>query len=311
MKILYNLLIILIIAITMTEHAHTMIVGHRGCRGLRPENTMAAFRHALDMGVDGIELDVHLTKDGKLVVHHDYDLSPDLTRDKNGHWLTNPVGPIRNMTLAELQVYSLGKINPGTQYLNHHPDLINTDDETLPQLKDVLKLAEAYPNAQVLIEIKTSQLYPFASSEPEALTRAVIKEINNSGIKDRCAILAFDTRVLKFAKKDDPEITLYLNYMKNTLDNSPWYNVVGYFMLNLFNQDLRKPGPQQAHDIGATYWSSTHDQITSESVKQAHDLGLKVMAWTVNSPTEAKRLIDMGVDTIATDRPDIMLQALK
>ncbi len=310
MNILYNIITVLTLVITMTEQVQAMIVGHRGCRGIRPENTLAAFEHALKLGVDAVELDVHLTKDGKVVVYHDYNLSSDLTRDANGNWLVKHEA-LKNLTWDELRSYKLGKVKPNTPYAVLFPDVQNVDDAPLPQLKDVFELVRAYPDVHILIEVKTSWLKPFESSDPVALSNAVMGEINASGLKDRCAILAFDTRVLKHVKLADPSIPLYLNYMDHTLDNTSGLEMVGYKILQLFDGDLRKPGPVQAHDLGASYWSSSFSQITPESVQQAHDLGLKVMAWTVNSPEDAKRLLQMGVDTIATDRPDIMIEALR
>src|SRR5205085_12692618 len=94
----------------------TLNIAHRGGAGLRPENTLAAFAHALDLGVDGFELDVHVAKDGAVVVFHDDRLKPEIVRDANGAWLDKPGPLIKDLTLAELQSYDIGRLMPGTAY---------------------------------------------------------------------------------------------------------------------------------------------------------------------------------------------------
>lgn len=295
--------------IFMTDQAYTMIVGHRGCRGLRPENTLAAFQHAFELGADAVELDVHLTTDGQVVVNHDYHLSPDLTRDNQGQFIETGGHAIPHMSWQDLQTYKLGKINPNTNYLSSFPDVKNAEDMPLPLLKDVFNLARPY-EGHILIEIKTSRLKPWVSSDYIKLTQAVIQEINNSAMKDKCAILAFDRRVVKLAKELDPNIPVYLNYMVHDSSNSSWYVGPLETVLATWDGDRGKSGVAIAKELGADYWSSLYTQITPELVDEAHKAGIKVMAWTVNTPQEARHLAEMGVDTIATDRPDVMITTL-
>jgi glycerophosphoryl diester phosphodiesterase len=313
MRKIYTVSTFLFILISMTEHAYSqpMVVGHRGCRDLRPENTLAAFKHAFEMGVGAIELDVHLTKDGQVIVYHDYALNPDLTRTSTGTWLEKTSPSLHTMDYEELSTYRLGQINPRSEYAKLHSHVRYTDDERIPLLKDVLNLAKAYPQTQILIEIKTSPIQPHVSADPVLISKAVVDEINPSGIKDRCAVLAFDNRVIQHVKQLDPSISLYLNYMNLNLSNTPWYEVAANFLVSLSDQNHDLSGPELAHHLGAHYWSSNYEDLTHENIKEAHDLGLKVMAWTVNSREDAQRLINMDVDAIATDKPDMLIELTK
>src|SRR6476646_1971503 len=96
--------------------------GHRGTRGLAPENTLAAFRRALDIGVTPIETDMGATKDDVVVISHNPNLSRDLSRDPGGHWLTGPGPQTRSLTFAELRRYDIGRINPMSQYARSFPE---------------------------------------------------------------------------------------------------------------------------------------------------------------------------------------------
>jgi glycerophosphoryl diester phosphodiesterase len=279
------------------------VVGHRGCKNLRPENTLAGFKYALDLGVDAVELDVHLTKDGHVIVYHDYALNPDITRDEGGAWLDYTSQPLHMMTLEELSPFRLGQIKPGSIYASRHPDVVNVEDQPIPILRDVFQLLKGYPDARLYIEIKTTPITPDISSDPAALTRAVINEINASGMKHRCAILAFDARVIKQASMADPDGILFFNHFK-TDSKSPWY---GGLDLKDFNQSASA----LAKALGAHYGSSHFEHLNASDVDEAHKLGLKVMAWTVNAPVDMQRQIDMGVDAIVTDRPDILLELVK
>ena len=105
------------------------LAGHRGTRGLAPENTLAAFRRALEIGVTTIETDMSVTKDDVVVISHNPFLSPDLVRDPDGHWLAGPGPQIRSLTFAELRRYDIGRINPTNQYAKSFPNQQAADGE--------------------------------------------------------------------------------------------------------------------------------------------------------------------------------------
>ena len=98
------------------------VIGHRGAAGLAPENTLAAFTRAWKICVDAVELDVQLSADGEVVVHHDYRLKPEITRSATGDWLNGSLGPtIKYLTLAQLKTYDVGRLKPDTVYWRQYP----------------------------------------------------------------------------------------------------------------------------------------------------------------------------------------------
>src|SRR5580692_9855265 len=101
--------------------------GHRGARGLFPENTLAGFAAALAIGVDSFELDVAVTADGVPVVSHDPALNPDIVRGPDGHWLTSRGPLIHTLSLAELEAFDVGRIRPGSAYAAEFPDQVPCD----------------------------------------------------------------------------------------------------------------------------------------------------------------------------------------
>jgi glycerophosphoryl diester phosphodiesterase len=114
------------------------VIGHRGAAGLLPENTMAGFKKAMEIGVDTIELDIHLTSDDKAVVYHDSRLNPAITRDTNGKWIKER-HLIKELTLSEVQSYDVGKLNRWKGYAKKYPDQKAAEGERIPTLSDVMQ----------------------------------------------------------------------------------------------------------------------------------------------------------------------------
>src|SRR5207244_4277221 len=114
--------------------------GHRGTRGLAPENTLAAFRRAIEIGVTTIETDMAVTLDDVVVISHDPFLNPDVVRGPDGHWLGSKGPPIRTLTLAELRRYDIGRLNPASQYAKQFPEQRAVDGERFPQLSELFDL---------------------------------------------------------------------------------------------------------------------------------------------------------------------------
>src|SRR5688572_10569032 len=154
----------------VTSAAHAFDAqGHRGARGLLPENTLPAFQRALELGVTTLELDCGLTKDGVVVVSHDPLLNPDFTQDAQGRWLEG-VGPaIRDFDMAELQRYDVGRLRPGTAYAKRFPTQQPIDGTPIPRLADVFALVRRVGDDTVRfnIETKLSPLKPDETAAPD------------------------------------------------------------------------------------------------------------------------------------------------
>lgn len=299
MKNKFGALFILLVNMMMTTvNASYLSIGHRGCRDLRPENTITSFRHALALGMDGIEFDVHLTQDGQLVIHHDFMINPFLTRNQENSWIHDPF-PITQTNYEDLKNFMLGSLKPESPYKKEHPLVENTPDERIPLLEDVFMLAKEFPTAQLFIEIKTNPENRGISSDPQKIAEAVVHKIKAYSLEDRCHILAFEVKVLQEVKKQSPNLKLNLNYTPYTLDHSPWFS-------GLKLKDHQNSIPLLTKTSGATGWSVNYKALTRENIKQAHNMGLKVYAWTVNNPKDMQNLISWGIDGIITDRPDVL-----
>src|SRR6185503_12386312 len=127
--------------------------GHRGARGHAPENTLPGFERALAIGVTTLELDVGVTRDGVVVIHHDRRLNSDITRGPDGRWIASPAGPlVSELTFEELQRYDVGRIRPGSEYAQRFPRQKPVDGARVPRLADLF--AKAGNTVRFNIEMK-------------------------------------------------------------------------------------------------------------------------------------------------------------
>jgi glycerophosphoryl diester phosphodiesterase len=286
------------------------IIGHRGAAGLAPENTLAAFKKACEIGVDAVELDVFLTADDNIVVHHDYTLKPETTRAPDGEWLSRPGSAIKDLTLAQLKTYDVGRLKPNTRYSRRYPEQQPKDGERIPSLGEVISLLKAKcdPATQIWVEIKTNPEKPDLTPAPETVADAVVQLLHMQNFADRVRILSFDWRGLVHVQKIAPDIaTVYLSLEGKGLNNikagrpgaSPW-------MAGLDIDDFSGSIPQAVKAAGGRYWAPYYKHLTYGLLNEAHDLGIQVFVWTPDKRSAMVRLIEMGVDGIITNRPDIL-----
>jgi glycerophosphoryl diester phosphodiesterase len=274
------------------------IWGHRGARGLRPENTIAAFEQALREGVDALELDVHLTADDVPVVTHDAALSPDRTRDASGRWIDAPGPRLRDMTLVQLRAWDVGRARPGGRTASDFPDQAPADGERVPTLAAVLSLGDGRP--RLVIELKYDPRRPDEGAPLEPLVDATLRVIAEADASSRVLLQSFDWQVLRRVQQVAPAIpTAYLTSQRphhDTVSDGRW--TAG------FSLAAQGSVPRMVRAAGGRWWLPQHRDLTAESVREAHALGLKVAAWTVNDPSDLARTAALGVDAVITDRPD-------
>ena len=286
--------------------------GHRGARGLLPENTLPAFQKALELGVDTIECDMAITKDDVVVIHHDLRLNPNTTRGPDGKWLEKPGPAISELTFAELQQYDVGRLKPGTDYARAFPEQIPVDGTRIPKLSDLFELVKQSGNAKIGFdcETKVSPLERAATLPPDVFARRVIAEIRKAGMQHRLMIQSFDWSTLQVVQKEAPEIrTMYLSYPQNlkpAADGkpSPW---LAGFAPELYGGSV----PKAVKAAGGRIWAPNQTFVTPAILAEAHSLGIIVIPWTVNDPAMMAKLLDMGVDGIISDRPDRVQAELK
>jgi len=284
--------------------------GHRGARGLMPENTLPAFEKALALGVATLELDTVLTADGVVVVHHDRRLAPDRTRDAEGNWIAQEDAPaLLTLNLTELAGYDIGRARPGSKVAANFPGQAGLDGVTIPTLAEVLARAEALSGGTIHynIETKIAPDSPEDSADPQVFVAALLAVIRAAGVEARTTVQSFDWRSLQIVQHEAPEIaTVYLTAEQDWLDNlqrgapepSPW---IGGLDIDWADLTL----PQAIRQAGGAVWSPYFRDLTEADLKEAQQLGLSVVVWTVNDPIEMASLIDLGVDGLITDYPDL------
>jgi glycerophosphoryl diester phosphodiesterase len=294
--------------------------GHRGARGLAPENTLPAFARALSLGVTTLEMDTGITRDGVMVVAHDSSLNPDIARGPDGQWLAGKGPAIRELTYDALARYDVGRIRTGSTYGKRNPAQEPVDGTRIPKLAEVFALVERSGNRDVRfnIETKLTPTDPAETAPPEEFARALVAEIRKAGMARRSAIQSFDWRTLQVVQREARDIpTVYLSAQQKFLDNicsgpgagsaaiapsecgpSEW--TAGY--------RLRDHGsvPRMVKAAGGRIWSPYYGDVDEAKVKEAHAEGLRVVVWTVNDPVQIARMLELGVDGIISDRPDLV-----
>jgi glycerophosphoryl diester phosphodiesterase len=284
--------------------------GHRGARGLAPENTLAAFRTAMDIGVSTLELDLAMTRDGHLVIAHDQRLSPNLARDAQGRWLAEPGPAIRSLSLAEVQAFDVGRLKPGTRYAQGLPEQRPVDGERMPTLDALFEMIRAAGNERVRLNIETklTPLAPELAPEPEAFARALLAVVDRHGMRARITVQSFDWRTVQALRRLAPEVaTAALSARQSFLDNISDPRWTGGLKLDEHGGSV----PRLVQACGAGTWSPFHRDLSEATLAEAHALGLKVIPWTVNEPALMDQLIGWGVDGLITDYPDRLRAAMQ
>lgn len=278
------------------------------------ENTLSSFAAALQWGVTTLELDVVVTSDDVLVIHHDPALNPDITRDAQAQFLTAKGPDIRKMSFQQLQTYDVGRINPHTAYGRNFASQKPQDGVRVPRLQDLFEMVRAggHQSVKFAIETKITPLRPDQTPEPEKFVSLLLNDIRRHGLEDRVQILSFDWRTLQAVQKMAPGVpTVYLTAQLPALDNVAIKTGQASAWTAGFQHAQYGSIPHMIKAAGGTHWSSFWRELDAQKVRLAQDLGLKVLAWTVNDRQAMGQMLDLGVDGLVTDRPDIAADLLK
>lgn len=271
----------------MTDPGYNFdLQGHRGARGLLPENTIPSFLRAVDLGVDTIEFDVVVTAGRLVLVSHEPWFHENISTKPDGSAVTPEEATDLNifrMTYDEIQQYDVG--NRGH---------VNFPDQqpvaaTKPLLSDAIQAIEAHVAQRGLdpvhynIETKSRpEWYGVMVPEPDDFARLLYDELVDLGILDRVLIQSFDVNTLIAVREIDPELPLVL-LVDNDLTLQNNLDLLGF--------------------VPAVY-SPNYQLVTPALVEEAHEQGMKVIPWTINQTEEMRQLLEMGVDGIITDYPD-------
>ncbi|MBI3507713.1 MAG: glycerophosphodiester phosphodiesterase [Proteobacteria bacterium] len=261
--------------------------GHRGTRGTRPENTLAAFEEALRVGVDVLELDLGVTKDGVVVVSHEPEVTPALCNGPGGKVIDAPI-PLRALTLQELKRFDCGSTaHP------RFPRQTLVPGERIPTLSEVFDLVERskHPTAKRVefnIETKLGPAIPDLAPDPDTFATLVADVVRKRKLEKRVILQSFDHRTLRAMRRILPAVRLSALTSDNHLN---------YALL--------------AKDLGAAVVSPDKDWITHQDVAALHKEGVQVAPWTVNDEAGWAKMLDLGVDAIITDYPEDLIAYLK
>ena len=267
--------------LTMTAIAafgsdRVLVHGHRGARALRPENTLPAFEYAIGQGVDVLELDTGVTKDGVVVVSHDSVLRAPICKGPKAQAV------IYESTLEELRQWDCGAMrNPA--FARQEP----VPGTRIPALDEVLSLASR-GSFIFNIETKIDPREPALTAPPAEFVEAVLAVIRKHHLESRVILQSFDFRTLHEMKKLAPEIALSALYAGASRD----------FV-------------EIAKEAGAKIVSPEFRLVNADQVRAAHAAGLQVVPWTANTPADWDKLITAGADAIITDDPAALIEYLR
>jgi glycerophosphoryl diester phosphodiesterase len=267
-------------------HADILVHGHRGARGVRPENTLAAFQYALEIGVDVLELDLVVSKDNVLVVNHDLWVNADLCL-LEGERIESGMS-VRSLTLEQLKQFDCGSLGNA-----RFPDQVLQPGQRIPALGELFRLVanSALPAARKVnfnIETKISRQRPGLTPTPEQYANLLVSEIRAFELEDRVIIQSFDYRTLKWSKKLAPEIKV------SQLSDRSYVDLVA-----------------AARSVQAEYISPNWKSISADMVKEFHAGKLRVAPWTANTPEAWDYLVEIGADEIITDYPGALMDYLR
>ncbi len=280
---------------------HPQVIGHRGARGLFPENTLEGFAAAVALGIDGIELDVAITADGIPVVCHDPALNADLVRIADGTWLARHGPLIRDLTLSELAGYDVGRARPGGSVAQANPLQQPRDGARIPTLRQTLSAI----SLQIVIEMKTLPDRPDWTVSAAEMAERAAAVVDETGAAGRVTLESFDWRGPRHLRQTRPDLRLaWLTRAETVRAAELWWGgpVPG---------DFGGSVPRAVAAEGGPVWAPEHVDLSANLVQEAHELGLTVLAWTVNRAEDMARLIGWGVDGLITDRPDIAKDVMR
>ncbi|MBA2298509.1 MAG: glycerophosphodiester phosphodiesterase, partial [Actinobacteria bacterium] len=286
------------------QHQRSLdLQGHRGARGLRPENTLAAFGKALQIGVTTLELDTGVTKDGAVVVSHERRISTLECLDTGGNSYVGML--VKDLTLAQIKTLDCGTRTPPNPATD---PFVGTQEAVpgtrMPTLGEVFELADRYgaDHVRFNIETKLDPTLPGDTVDPAAFVRAVTGVIAEHHKVRRSLLQSFDWRTLVESKRVLPSLrTVALAQLPTIYPGTPWTAGVP------IGADAWSGGLAGAvKSIGARVLSPRHGDLNDSLIAAAKKQGLLVVPWTVNDAPTMASLIDRGVDGIISDYPDVL-----
>jgi glycerophosphoryl diester phosphodiesterase len=260
---------------SLASASRPLAFAHRGGSGLRPENTLAAFDHGVALGADGLELDVHLSRDGIVVVHHD----TTLERTTNGR------GAIAAFTADELD-----RIDAGYRFTAHSGAVddypFRAQGLGIPRFRAVLA---RYADIPLIVELKA------ATAE---LARRAVDDVRAAGALDRVVFGSFFDHALAAVREYEPRLRT-----GSGREETRWA---------LYRSRIRWPlGATRYREFQVPVKAGATTVASKRFIAHAHRAGLPVRVWTIDDPAEMQQLLDWGADSIISDRPDLAVPVVR
>jgi len=287
------------------------IVGKGGAAGLFPENTLPAIEGALAIGVDRLQLDLAMSRDGVLVLHRGLTLDPDRTRGPTGQWIAEPKALVA-LLADELALYDVGRTRPGSALAERFPQQQGGDGVRIPRLTSAVAVAERLSGGTVgyALEVGRAPDDPSLQFDAQTAAKTLADTLTQLGIEKRTTVQSFDWSFLAAFQKLMPSVpTAYLTSEQPGFDTvqrdgaSPW-------MGESRPQQSEGSLPRLVQAAGGRLWSPDYRDLRPVDLEEAHRLGLHVVVWTVDEPATLASLAELGVDGIVTDYPDRLRSVL-
>ncbi len=286
------------------------VQGHRGARGLLPENTLEGFERALALGVSTLELDLGVTRDRRVVVSHDRRINPLICRHGDGTTIQNP-RLLRELTLAEVQALDCGGLNPDPRRFPQPPRK-NLPGARIPTLREVFDLAASMGDGKVRFNVEIKIDPTIDDTVPlEEFVALVVGLAVERRLDRRVTVQSFDWRALELAKRRAPELETVALLSSETM-RPEWLNGLDPRALGGTSADLLRAARAYA-DIFSPYWrliAPGSPVFLGSTVAEIQAAGFPVVPWTVNSRRRMEKMLALGVDGLITDYPDLLIAVL-
>jgi glycerophosphoryl diester phosphodiesterase len=284
----------------LSKPNYIKIYGHRGARGVLPENTLESFKYLFENNIHAYETDILISKDFIPVITHDFRLDPSYTKDINDNWIEDENIKIIDLTYDQILQFDVGTLNKLSKYGRKFINQKSLQNQKIPKLSELLKLTSDNIVEDLLInlEIKSTPIEKNLTPEPDEMVKIIIDEVSRSNLEDRIIYSSFDWRVLREIKERDskiPRAYLTSGARGKIYDKSPWLDFTP------LHNGVELPELIKA--LGGSAWHPNYKDVNKEIVQISHDKGLPVNVWTVNRESDMLRMIDYGVDGIMTDYP--------
>jgi len=300
-----GLLVLLSLAMTdcagfSSKNRDIDLVGHRGARGYRPENTIPSFQYGIENNMTAIELDVNVTRDKDLIIYHDTEITGALCLDESGKPAATV--PIRDLTVEELKKYDCGALQH-----REFPQQITVEKTRLITLKEFFEFVKSYETERKLLHatrIKVEIKFPrdYTPEDIKEAANLVVKNIEEAGMTERAVVQSFVIAALPEVRKLNKNIQTSALFEPRYSRGAAATDVHG---------NPRNTIIKEALNAGADMIAPHYIFITPQFVRECHRKNLRVIAWTVNDKAQMEKLLSYGVDGIISDYPDILYLAYK